>query len=122
VNDDDGVFARFDHLVQITDRAAAHGRRQGAVVPDRLLAFEQEAADEVCRREVFMAGDGDERTPETPRHVLDEARLAAPRRAFEHDGQARVLRGLKQLHLAPHGKVERLVRDDVLFDGSLRHC
>jgi hypothetical protein len=53
--------------------------------------------------------------------VLDEARLAAPRRAFEHDGQARGLRRFEQLDLATDGEVERLVRDDVLFDCSFRH-
>src|ERR1044072_2026812 len=62
-----------------------------AVVRDGLVGFEQEAADEVCRGEVFVAGDGDERAAQAPRHVLDEARLAAARRAFEHDGQARIL-------------------------------
>jgi hypothetical protein len=68
-----------------------------------------------------VAGDGDERPPQPPRHVLDEARLAAARRPLEHDGQARGLRRLEQLHLAPHRQIERLVRDDELFDGSLKH-
>jgi hypothetical protein len=91
-------------------------------VPDRLLAFEQEAADEVGRREVFVAGDRDERAAEAPRHVLDEARLAAAGRPLEHDGQARGVRRLEQLHLAPHREVERLLRDHVLFDPSLSHA
>ena len=121
MDNDDGVLARLDHFVEVADRAAAHRRRERAVVPDRLLAFEQEATDEVCGGEVFVAGDRYERTIQTPRHVLDEARLAAARRPFQHDGQTRSVRRLEQLDLAPDRQVERLVGDDVLFDGSLRH-
>jgi hypothetical protein len=122
VDDDDRVLARLDHLVEIADGAVAHGGGQRAVVPDGLIAFEQEAADEVCGRQVFVAGDRDERAAQTPRHVLDEARLAAARRAFEHDRQTRGVRRLEQLHLAPDREVERLLPDDVLLDPPLSHA
>src|SRR5213079_1876091 len=107
VDDDDGVLARLDHFVEVAYRAAAHRRRQRAVVPDGLLAFQKEATDEVCRREVFMARDRNQRTTQTPRHVLDEARLAAAGRALEHDGQARARSRLEQLDLAPDREIER---------------
>src|SRR5205085_9173357 len=101
--------------------AAAHRRRERAVVPDGLLAFEQEATNEICGGEVFVACDRDERTIQTPRHVLDEARFAAAGRAFEHDGQTRGVRRFEQLDLAPDRQLERLVRDDEFFNGSFRH-
>ena len=34
-----------------------------------------------------MTGDRDQRARQPPRHVFDEARLAAPRRAFQHHRQ-----------------------------------
>jgi hypothetical protein len=48
VNDDHRVFARFDHFIEIADRAVANGGSQWTVVPDRLFAFQQKTADEIC--------------------------------------------------------------------------
>jgi hypothetical protein len=50
MNDDDRVFARFDHFVEVADRAALDGGRERPVVPDGLFAFEQETTDEIGRR------------------------------------------------------------------------
>ena len=105
VNDDDRVFTRFDHFVEIADRAVSDGGSQRTVVPDRLLALEQEASDEVRRGQVFVASDGDERAFEPPRHVLDKTRFSAASRAFENDRQPRGVRGFKQFHLAADREV-----------------
>src|SRR5262249_18521002 len=68
-------------------RACARRQREGSVLPDRLAPAHQEASGEVVRGKVVVTGDRDERPPEPPRHVTDEACLAAAGRPLEHDGQ-----------------------------------
>src|ERR1043165_2790297 len=121
MNDDDSIFTSFDDFVQITDRAVAHGGRQWPIVPDGLLSFEQEAPDEVCRREVFVTGDGDQRAFQTPSHMLDKGRPPATRRPLKHNGQTGRVRRLERLDLARHRQIVSLGSDSVLFDGSLWH-
>ena len=99
--DDDGrVLARLDDLVQIADRARAHRARQRTIHPHRFVAAQQIAADEIGRGEVFVTADGNQRFAEQlprrlllavqpPRHVFDEARLAASGRAFQQHRQSR---------------------------------
>ena len=60
VDEDGGVLARLDDLVQVADGAGLDGAGQRAVDPAGGLALEQVAADEVAGREVLVAGDGDE--------------------------------------------------------------
>lgn len=55
VDDDGGVLARFDDLVEIADRARANRQRQRPVVPDGALGVEQIAPDQVRCRHVLMA-------------------------------------------------------------------
>ena len=69
------------------------------------FALNQEASGEVARREVVVAGDGDERPAEQVRHVLDEACLAAARRALEHDGKPLLVAGVEELDLVAEGEV-----------------
>ena len=65
--DDDGrILARFDHLVEIADRANARRRGQRAVLPPGAVLVEQVAADEIRGRHVFIARDGDKGLPELP--------------------------------------------------------
>ena len=59
----------LDHLVEIADRALAHGAGQGAVGPDGLAALQQIAPDQVGRRQVVMAGDGVKRPVQPRRHM-----------------------------------------------------
>ena len=61
VDEDGGVLARLDDLVEVADRAGAHRARERPVDPDRLVALEQVAADEVAGGQVLVAGDGDQR-------------------------------------------------------------
>ena len=97
--DHDGrVLARLDDLVEVTDRALAHGARQRAIDPLRFAAAQQESPDEIGGREVVVARDGDERPLEVIGHRLDEARLPAARRSLEHDRQA-----------LPEGRLEDLL-------------
>src|SRR5690606_17855327 len=82
------VLAGFDHLIQVTQRAAAHCASERAVLPVCAVMTNQEASDEIVRGEVVVARNRDQRASELPRHVFHEARLAAAGRPFEHDGQA----------------------------------
>ncbi len=66
-------------------------------MPDGFVAFEQEAADKIGRRQVFMTGNGNQRAFEPPRHVLDKTRLATPSRSFQYHGQARAVRRGEQI-------------------------
>ena len=60
VDEDGGVLAGLDDLVQVADGAGLDGAGQRAIDPARRLAFEEVAADEVAGGEVFVAGDGDD--------------------------------------------------------------
>ena len=77
---------------------------QWAIVPDRFFAFEQKPSDEIGCRQVFMAGDGDQRPLKPPRHVFDKTRLAAAGRAFENYRQARGVGRFKQIDFPPIGR------------------
>ena len=109
VQNDDRVLARLDHFVEIADRSFAHRPGQRAVLPHGFVVADQEAADQVARGQVVMAGHRDQRPPQAPGHVLDEARLAAAGRALEQDRQARGIGGLEDLDLVADGEVPGLV-------------
>src|SRR5262249_9189557 len=100
VDENDRVLAGLYDLVQITNGAVLDRQRKRTVVPYGLVSLEQEAAYQVGRRKVFVAGDGDQRPPQSPRHVFHETRLAAAGRPLEHRGQPGLVGGLKQLDLA----------------------
>ena len=107
VEHDGRVLTGFDDLVEVADGAVAHGAGERAVDPRGLARLQQEPADEVGGREVVMARHCDERTLEVVGHRLDEARLPAPRRTLEEDGQTPLVRGAKDALLVPHGHVVR---------------
>ncbi len=75
----------------------------GAVQPDGFAAADQIPPGEVAGRKVVVACDGDERPPEPPRHVLDESRLAAAGRAFEHHRKATRMAGFENGYLVADG-------------------
>ncbi len=58
MDDDGGVFARFDHFVEVADCAVAHGACQRAIDPDGFAAGDEVTADEVGGGEVIVTGDG----------------------------------------------------------------
>jgi len=113
--------------------------REGAVHPARLLALQQEAADEVGGGEVLVAGDGDHgqtggREPlalgavlalahhgewpaELVGHVLDEARLAAAGGALEQHRDFLLESGAEELLLITDLLVVRLLGGGVLLHG-----
>ena len=139
VDEDGGVLARLDDLVQVADGAGLDRTRQRAVDPARRLALEQVAADEVAGREVFVTGDGDDgqslveatavrgravvsidhRLAETPGHVFDEAGLAAARRALEQHRDALFEGRGEHLDLVGDREVVGLYVRLVLLDGVL---
>src|SRR5690606_4308712 len=89
--DHDGVLPRFDHLVEIADRAGPHRERQRPVLPYRLAAAHAPAAGEIAGGEIVVTRDRHHGPPEPPRHLLDDARLAAAGGALEHDGEAAIV-------------------------------
>ena len=109
VNHHHGVLARFDDLIEIAEGARPHGPRQRSVLPHRLARPHEVAADEVAGGEIVVAGDGDPRPAKAPRHVLDEAGLAAAGRPLEHDREPARVTGLEDGHLAAHRQVEGLL-------------
>ena len=56
-----GVLARLDHLVEIEDGARLDGARHGAVDPAGAGCVEQVASDKIAGRQVLVACNGDER-------------------------------------------------------------
>ncbi len=115
VDDHGGVLTRLDNFVEVADRADARGGGQRPIEPARAAAFEQITSDQIARRHVFIAGHGDERLAQPPRHVLDKARFAASRRPLDHDRQAIAVGGLKQGHLAALRLVIGLCLNPVLL-------
>ena len=121
VDDDGRVLAGLDDLVEVADGAAAHGPRERPVHPHRLVTGQQVAPDEVGGGEVLVAGDGHELALELPRHVLDEAGLAAAGRTLQQHRQARRVGGLEHLGLVADRQVPRLGRGAVRrLDGGHR--
>src|SRR5215213_2160363 len=108
MNDHDRVLTRFDHFVEITDRSFTRRDRERTIQPYRLVAANEIASGQVARGKVVVACDRHERALETPRHVLDEARLSTTRRTFEHDRQAALVAPRKDLDLVPRREVIRL--------------
>ncbi len=68
-----------------------------------------------------MAGDGDQRPFQPPRHVFDKPCLATTGRAFQDYRQVRGVCRREQVDLMIDGQVIRLVGDSVFFDGAFRH-
>src|SRR6185503_14468419 len=95
----ESVRPGFDDFVEIADGSCARRRRERTVHPDRLSAADEVPAREVAGGEIIMAGDRHEWTLELPRHVLDEARLAAASRPFEQHGNATRRAGAEDLQL-----------------------
>jgi hypothetical protein len=90
-----GVLARLDDLVEVADGAGAHGGGERPVHPDGLVADDQVAPDQIGGGQVVVAGHRDQRPPQAPGHVLDEARLAAAGGALQHHRQT-ALRGRRE--------------------------
>ncbi len=109
------VLACLDDLVEITDRTRPYGLGQRPVEPGRAVGRQKIPADEVGRRHVVVASDGDQRrrgpvaalTRDLPRHVLDEPGLAAPGRPLEEHRDPLVVRRVEQLNLVGGRQVER---------------
>jgi hypothetical protein len=70
-------------------------------------AADQVAAGEVARRKVVVAGNGNQRPAESPRHVFDEPRLAAAGWPLQHDGQLPRVALLEHRYLVGGGEIER---------------
>src|SRR6185437_1474079 len=115
MDDDDGILPRLDDLVEIADGAEPRRGGERPVDPHRLFTTNEEAPGEVARREVVVAGDGDERAVELPRHMFDEPRLSAAGRALEHDRQATLVAACEDVDLVAE-------REIVRFGGELANA
>src|SRR5262249_191144 len=73
------------------------------------------SADQVGRRQIFVTGDGDQRAPHPIRHGFDKARLATPRRPFEHDGKFGFISGFKKRDFVFYIQVIRFASNPVLI-------
>jgi hypothetical protein len=108
-----GVLARLDDLVEVADRADAHGARKRAIDPDGFATAHQITPDQIGRRQVVMAGNGDQRTLEPPRHVFHKARLAAAGRPLEQHRQLIRIGRIENLNLVAGRFVIRFLLDEV---------
>ena len=115
VDQNGGVLAGFHHFVQVQYGSGLHRARHGAVDPAGAVGVKEVASHEVAGSEVLVAGNGYQRDAnltfahflralaadrgdgpaEFPRHVLDEARLAAPGGAFQQDRDVLLVSGLE---------------------------
>ncbi|KAH0533721.1 hypothetical protein FGG08_007584 [Glutinoglossum americanum] len=118
MDDHRGVGSGFDDLIEVADRPVAGGEGEGAVLPAGALRIEQPTAGEIARGEVVVAGHCHQRPAETPRHVLDEARLAAAGRAFQQYRQPMGVGSLEQRALVADRPVIGLRRDAVVVEHS----
>src|ERR1700756_1211752 len=85
VDDDCGILARFDNLIEIAYRAVADCHGEGTIMPDGSLSVQQIAAHEVRGCHVLVTGNGYKGTLKDKRHVFHKACLAATGRPLEHD-------------------------------------
>ena len=115
VDDDGGVLAGLDNLVEIANGTAAHGAGQGTVDPDGFAAGDEVAPDQVGGGEVVVAGHRDQRALEAPCHVLHEAGLAAAGRALEQDWQLVLVGGVEDGDLVADGFVVGFFGDEIFF-------
>src|SRR5664280_1837416 len=114
MDNDSGVLARLDNLVEIADRAVADRIGQWSIVPDCAIGVEQETADEVGGGHVLVAGDGDQRFFQAPGHEFDETGLAAAGRAFQHHRHARLMGRLEQRDLGANRLVIGLLANAIV--------
>src|SRR5690606_26998353 len=89
-------------------RAGPHRERERPVLPYRLAAAHEPAAGEIAGGEIVVTRDRHHGPPEPPRHVLDEARLAAAGGALEHDGEAALVALLENAELVRGCEIEGL--------------
>ena len=135
VDENRGVLAGLDHLVEVEDGAGFDGARHGAVDPAGAGGVQQVTPDEVAGGQVFVASNGDEgqlrstgglwilvardvQLPaQLPRHVLHEARLAAAGRPLQQHRDALVVRPGEQFDLVGDRPVIRLAAHHEGFHG-----
>ncbi len=134
VDEDRRVLPRLDHFVEVADGANLDRAGQRPIHPVGAVRVEQVAANQVARRQVLVAGDGDERhavlfllagaggdlhhrPAELVGHVLDEAGLAGAGGAFQQHRDALGIGRLEELHFIRDREVVRLFVDRVFLHG-----
>src|SRR5262249_13973421 len=89
------VFSSFNNFVEIANRSVLDGGGKRSIVPDCLVAFEKKSTDEIGRRQVFVTGNGDQRSIQSPGHVFNKSSLATAGRPLEHHRELPTIRRLK---------------------------
>ena len=137
VDEDGGVLACLDDLVQVADGPGLDGAGEGAVYPAGGLPLQQVAAHQVGGRQVLVAGhrhqgqagagaflprhvaDDGHRPAQAVGHVFHEAGLAAAGGPLQQHRYLLLVGGREQLHLVRHREVEGLLLQHVFLDGIL---
>src|SRR6185369_17867650 len=99
-----------------TDRAVSNRGSERAVMPERLVAFEQKTSDQIRGRKIFVTRDSNERSFQPPRHVFDKTRFAAAGRPFENHRKSCGMSSFEELHLSPDRKIIGLSCDAIILD------
>src|SRR5262245_57591240 len=98
MQDHDDIFPRFCDLVQVENSAFAHRPGQRTVLPHRVAALDEVAAQEIGSGGVIMTRHGKQGAPDVGCHGLDKAGLAAARGAFQHERELVAIGLLKYLY------------------------
>ena len=98
VQDHDNIFPCFRDLVQVEHGALAHRPGQRTVLPHRVTALDEVAAQEISSGGVIMTRHSEQGAPDVSRHGLNKARLATACGAFQHEGELVAIGMLKHLH------------------------
>src|SRR5262245_36824460 len=98
MQDHDDIFPRFRNLVQVENGALAYRPGQRTVLPHRVTALDQVAAQKIGSGGVIMTRHGKQEAPDVSCHGLDKAGLATARRAFQHEGELVAIGMLKHLY------------------------
>ena len=107
------VLTRFDHFIEVADCPMARGNGKRAILPAGAVGVQQETADQIGSRHVFVTRHGDERLAQFPGHVFDKTRLAAAGRALQHHRHPHGVGRFVQLDFVGHCTVIRLFLDTI---------
>ena len=119
MNDHDGVGSRLDDFVEVANRAKPRGQGERTIQPHGFAAPNQVSSGQIAGREIVVARDRDERPSEAPGHVLDETRLPAAGRPFQHDREAARVTGFEHRDFVGDGQVVRGIARGISQTGML---
>ena len=117
VDDDRRISACLDDFVEITNRTGLHRAGQRTVMPDGLRTLDQKTPDQIGTGQVFVTGNGHQRTLQLVGHVFKKAGFAATGRPLQHDRQTLAISRLEDRHFIA---LRLVIRRDVARLGQLQ--